>query len=274
MWLARPGAAAPTETESVVPRASHVARYRWVVATNDSPSDAPISDQHSSTPALITIDIYSDVVCPWCYIGKRRFDNGLTAVIDDLGVEVQVTYRPYQLDPTASPGVATPVAEAYAKKFGGEERATEILAHVTRTAAEDGIEFNMDRALRANTLLAHRLLWLAAQPGSPVDQAQLKERLMQAYFTDGAHIGNPDVLADVASEVGFDRDEVETFLSSERGVAEVSEELLEATALGVTAVPTYVFNGAWAVPGAQDADTFAQVLRKLAAKVADAAETD
>ena len=243
------------------------------VATNDAttPGTGTAANMSAAHPA-ITIDIYSDVVCPWCYIGKRRFDNGLASVIDDLGVEVQVTYRPYQLDPTAATGVATPVAEAYAKKFGGEQRAAEILAHVTRTAAEDGIEFNMDQALRANTLLAHRLIWLAAQPGSPVDQAHLKERLMQAYFTDGVHIGNPDVLADVASEVGFDRNDVEAFLSSERGVAEVTEELLQATALGVTAVPTYVFNGAWAVPGAQDPETFVQVLRKLAAK-ADTSES-
>ena len=106
-----------------------------------------------------------------------------------------MTYRPFQLDPTAAPGAAQPVIETYAKKFGGPERAAEILRTVTERAAEAGIEFHMDRALRANTLLAHRLLWLADQPGSPVAQADLKERLLQAYFTDGLNIGDPDVLA-------------------------------------------------------------------------------
>ncbi len=219
----------------------------------------------------VTVDIYSDVVCPWCYIGKRRFENGLDRVADGLGVDVHVVYRPFQLDPTAAPGIAEPVRDAYTKKFGGPERADEILAHVTRTAAADGIEFDMARALRANTLLAHRLLWWAAQPGSPVPQADLKERLMQAYFTDGQHIGDPDVLAGCAEELGADRATVDEFLDSDAGVAEVEAELAAAREHGITAVPTYVFNGAWAVPGAQDADTFARVIEKMATAARDAA---
>ena len=219
----------------------------------------------TSTRPTISIDIFSDVVCPWCYIGKRRFETGLGQIDDDLGVDFDVTYHAYQLDPTAAPGVATPVREAYAKKFGGAERADEILTHVTTTAAEDGITFHMDRALRANTLLAHRLIWLAGQPDSPVAQAAMKERLMQAYFTDGEHVGSPEVLAACAAELGFDRNEVEDFLSSDRGVTEVRAEIDDAQTNGITAVPTYVFNGEWAVPGAQDADTFEKVLRKMAA---------
>jgi predicted DsbA family dithiol-disulfide isomerase len=219
----------------------------------------------TSTRPTISIDIFSDVVCPWCYIGKRRFETGLDQIDDDLGVDFDVTYHAYQLDPTAAPGVATPVREAYAKKFGGAERADEILTHVTTTAAEDGITFHMDRALRANTLLAHRLIWLAGQPDSPAAQAAMKERLMQAYFTDGEHVGSPEVLAACAAELGFDRNEVEDFLSSNRGVAEVRAEIDDAQTNGITAVPTYVFNGEWAVPGAQDADTFEKVLRKMAA---------
>jgi predicted DsbA family dithiol-disulfide isomerase len=219
----------------------------------------------TSTRPTISIDIFSDVVCPWCYIGKRRFETGLEQIDDDLGVDFDVTYHAYQLDPTAAPGVATPVREAYAKKFGGVERADEILTHVTTTAAEDGITFHMDRALRANTLLAHRLIWLAGQPDSPAAQAAMKERLMQAYFTDGEHVGSPEVLAACAAELGFDRNEVEEFLSSDRGVAEVRAEIDDAQTNGITAVPTYVFNGEWAVPGAQDADTFEKVLRKMAA---------
>jgi predicted DsbA family dithiol-disulfide isomerase len=225
----------------------------------------------TKTRPTITIDIFSDVVCPWCYIGKRRFEKGLAQIDEDLGVDFDITYRPYQLDPTAAPGVATPVVEAYAKKFGGPERAEEILAHVTSTAAEDGITFNMDKALRANTLLAHRMIWFAGRPGSPVEQADMKERLMQAYFTDGQHIGSPEVLVDCAVELGFDRGRVEAFLSSGEGMADVEAELDDARDNGITAVPTYVFDRQWAVPGAQDADTFANVLRKMAAKaLADA----
>ena len=122
----------------------------------------------------------------------------------------------------------------------------------------------MDIALRANTLLAHRLIWFADQPGSGVEQAAMKERLLQAYFTDGLDIGDPDVLADCAAEVGLDRDAVAAFLAPTEGAAEVADELDAARDQGITAVPTYVLNGKWAVPGAQEAETFAQVLRKMA----------
>ncbi|NND74299.1 MAG: DsbA family oxidoreductase [Ilumatobacter sp.] len=169
---------------------------------------------------------------------------------------------------------AWPVRDAYSKKFGGPERADEILAHVTTTAAADGLEFNMDRAVRANTLLAHRLLWWAAQPSSPIAQADLKERLMQAYFTDGQHIGDPDVLAACAAELGADRGAVDAFLASDDGRAEVTAELQTARDHGITAVPTYVFNDAWAVPGAQDAETFSRVLSKMAATTLTAAIAD
>jgi len=222
-----------------------------------SPADRPV----------VTIDIYSDVVCPWCYIGKRKFEAGLDLLADeDLGVDFDVTYRPFQLDPTAAPGAAQPVMETYAKKFGGPERAAEILRTVTERAAEAGIEFHMERALRANTLLAHRLLWLADQPGSPVAQADLKERLLQAYFTDGLNIGDPEVLARCAAEIGFDRDAVIEFLESHGGTAEVAAELAEGRDEGITAVPTFVFDGRWAVPGAQEPETYAQVLRKMATR--------
>ncbi len=215
---------------------------------------------------VVTIDIYSDVVCPWCYIGKRKFEAGLELLAgEDLGVDFDVTYRPFQLDPTAAPGAVQPVIETYAKKFGGPEQAAQILQTVTERAAEAGIEFHMDRALRANTRLAHRLLWLADQPGSPVAQADLEERLLKAYFTDGLNIGDPEVLADCAAEIGFDRDAVIEFLESDRGAAEVAAELAEGRDEGVTAVPTFVFEGRWAVPGAQEPETYSQVLRKMAA---------
>lgn len=217
----------------------------------------------------VNIEIWSDVVCPWCYIGKRRFSAGLHAVQADLlaaGIEVDfaVSYHAYQLDPTAAPGAAGPVIEVYAKKFGGPERAASIIANLSDTAAAEGLEFNMDRSLRANTLLAHRLIWWAAQPDSGITQEAMKERLLKAYFTDGLHIGDPDVLADCAAEVGADRCAASAFLASDRGRVDVDAELDRASDNGITAVPTYVINGQWAIPGAQDAATFAQVLRKMA----------
>jgi predicted DsbA family dithiol-disulfide isomerase len=219
----------------------------------------------------VTVEVWSDVVCPWCYIGKRRFASGLDLAreqltAEGLDVEFDVTYHPYQLDPTASPGVSGPVVDAYARKFGGTERAEAIIASVSATAADVGLEFHMDKALRANTLLAHRLIWLAAEPESPVAQEVVKERLLKAYFTDGLDIGDPDVLADCAAEVGFERDRVLEFLDSDRGIAEVARDLQFAHENGITAVPTYVINGRWAVPGAQEPETFAQVLRKMAAQ--------
>jgi predicted DsbA family dithiol-disulfide isomerase len=234
-----------------------------VTVTADPPADRSGPPNDAGRPT-ITVDIYSDVVYPWCYIGKRKFERGLAQIAGDLDVDVEGTYRPHQLDPTAAFGLATPVFDAYSKKFGGPERAEQIIGHVTSTAAETGIEFHMERALRANTLLAHRLIWLAAQPDSPVVQAEMKERLLAAYFTDGLDIGDVEILADCAAEVGFERDAIVEFLESDRGSAEVAAELREGYENGITAVPTYVFNGAWAVPGAQEPETFAQVLGRMA----------
>lgn len=206
----------------------------------------------------LTVEIWSDVVCPWCYIGKRRFETAAAQLRDE--VDLQVVYRPYQLDPTASPGMSQPVIEAYAKKFGGAERAAEIIGHVTAVAADEGLTFHMDKALRANTLLAHRLLFLAEGTGQ---QYELKERLLKAYFVDGLDIGDPDVVADCAAEVGMQRGAVRAFLESSDGVAEVQAMLRVAAEAEITAVPTFVFDGRWSVPGAQDAETFVSVIRRL-----------
>jgi predicted DsbA family dithiol-disulfide isomerase len=209
----------------------------------------------------IEVEIWSDVVCPWCYIGKRRFEAAVSELADEI--DVAVRFRPYQLDPTASPGKSGPVLDAYAKKFGGPERAQEIIDHVTSVAAESGIELRMDRALRANTLLSHRLLWLARATGQ---QVAMNERLLQAYFIDGLDIGDPEALATCAAEVGLDHDRVLAFLASDDGLAEVRGEMQQAAEMEITAVPTFVFDGRWMVPGAQDPDTFAQVLRRVVAK--------
>ena len=209
----------------------------------------------------VEVEIWSDPVCPWCYIGKRRFETAVAELADEI--DVHVVFKPFQLDPTASPGKAGPVLDVYAKKFGGPERAREIIDHVTAVAADSGILFRMDRALRANTLLAHRLLWLAQATDN---QVALKERLLQAYFIDGLDIGDPEVLATCAADVGLDHDRVLAFLESDDGMAEVRDELQAAAEMEITAVPTFVFDGRWMVPGAQDPDTFVEVLRRVVAK--------
>src|SRR6056297_2345481 len=231
----------------------------------------PATDRPSRP--TVTVEVYSDVVCPWCYIGKRRFEKGLElANADgDLGVDFDVTFKPYQLDPTAAPGVSGPVFDAYAKKFGGPEKAEEIIGHVSRTAADDGLDFRMDLALRANTLLAHRLIWWSEQVDD-VSQDDMKERLLQAYFTDGSHVGDLDTLVECAVDVGADPDAVRAFLESSDGVDEVAAELEHARQNGITAVPTYVFDDQWAVPGAQDPETFARVLTKMAEKALEPAD--
>jgi predicted DsbA family dithiol-disulfide isomerase len=206
----------------------------------------------------VSVEIWSDVVCPWCYIGKRRFEKAVELLRDE--VQIEVVFRPYQLDPTASPGTSGPVVEAYAKKFGGPERAEQIIHHVSSIAAEEGLDFRMDRALRANTLLAHRLLWLAEATGH---QYALKERLLKAYFTDGLDIGDAEVLAECAADVGMPADRVLEFLHSDDGVAEVQAELRMAAEAEITAVPTFVIDGKWAIPGAQEPDTFVNVVHRL-----------
>jgi predicted DsbA family dithiol-disulfide isomerase len=209
----------------------------------------------------VDVDIWSDVICPWCYIGKRRFEIAVAGLADEI--DVGITFRPFQLDPTASPGKAVPVLEAYAKKFGGLERGQQIIDHVTAIAAEAGINFRMDRALRANTMLAHRLLWLTKSMGA---QVAMKERLLRAYFIDGLDVGDPEVLAECARDVGLERDRTLAFLDSRDGLDELSVELREAAELEITAVPTFVFDGRWMVPGAQEPETFVQVLRRVVAR--------
>ena len=208
------------------------------------------------------LEIFSDVVCPWCYIGKRRFDRAAANLITaGFNLNLEVNYRPFQLDPTAPLDAPTPVRDAYAKKFGTTERADEILSHVTTIAATEGINFRMDFAIRANTSRAHRLIALAQT--TDLDHTKLKESLMIAYFCEGRDISNIDTLIDIASTFGLDKVQVSEMFNSKLGDQQLDADLLRATELGVTAVPTYVFNEQWSVPGAQDTETFERVLKKL-----------
>lgn len=208
------------------------------------------------------LEIFSDVVCPWCYIGKRRFDRAVANLATaGINLILEVNYRPFQLDPTAPLGAPSPVRDAYAKKFGSPERADEILRHVTTVAATEGINFKMDIAVRANTSLAHRLIALAQT--TELDHTKLKESLMIAYFCEGRDISNIDTLIDIGEAFGLDHAQVSEMLSSEQSSQQFNADLLRANELGVTAVPTYVFNEQWSVPGAQDSETFERVLKKL-----------
>jgi predicted DsbA family dithiol-disulfide isomerase len=208
--------------------------------------------------AAVLVEVWSDVVCPWCYIGKRRFEAALARF--EGAAEVEIVYRPFQLDPTAPAGTTTSVVEAYSKKFGGEERARQLIDHVTAVAAESGLEFRLERARRANTLDAHRLLWFAAAHGC---QGEVKEALLRAYFVDGENVADHDTLARIGTSAGLPADVVAGFLDSDAGIGEVRELLGRAAAAGITAVPTYVIDGKWSIPGAQDPDTFLGVLERL-----------
>lgn len=217
------------------------------------------------------IEIWSDVVCPWCYIGKRRFDRALDRLRTDPELvasgrldSIDITYRAYQLDPTAPVGSATPVRDVYARKFGGPERAQAIFEQLTALAAADDIAFHFDIAVRANTMAAHRLLWRTGIAHGYQSQSAVKDALLAAYFTHGDNVGDPEVLARCTAPIWQTTpDDVLTFLAGDEGRGEVTMELAEAASHGITGVPTYLIEGQWAIPGAQDTETFERVLRRV-----------
>lgn len=218
------------------------------------------------------VEVVSDLVCPWCYIGKRRFDNALAQVAAPLAAlsdspAVTITYRAYQLDPGASQESTEPVRDVYARKFGGVEQADKILANVTAVARDERITFNMHDAVRANTMRAHRLLKLV-QITAPLLQAAVNESIMRAYFTEGRNIADVATLIDCAARAGFSSSATTEHLVND-GVSDitaraVAADLLWAAERDITAVPTFVINDSFAVPGAQDTDTFVRLLTKMA----------
>ena len=199
----------------------------------------------------------------------------MTTGPDAISQPIEIVYRAYQLDPTAPANSSAPVREVYAKKFGGAERADKIIAQLTETAAQDGIEFRMDIGQRSNTILAHRLMWWTGVNHNYEVQSRLKEDLLNAYFTHGVNVGDAEELISIGvSSIPHDSDDPEfaeylrAFFASDAGKGEVAEELATAISHGITGVPTYVINGQWSIPGAQDSETFERVLRRTAERMA------
>ncbi|WP_333767715.1 DsbA family oxidoreductase [Streptomyces sp. IBSBF 2435] len=216
----------------------------------------------------VKVEIYSDIACPWCYVGKTRFERALAAF--PKGSSVEVVYRPFQLDPSA-PYEARPHREVLAAKYGPQAAAMD--QRITALGAEEGIDFDFDTVLENNSLLAHRLLRFALDEYGPAAQTRLKGRLMTAHFGEGMDIGDHEHLTDAAVTVGLDRDAVAAFLSSDELHDEVLDEIDEARQLGITAVPTFVFEGQWAVQGGQETSTFLRVLEQVAKDTAAAADS-
>ena len=204
------------------------------------------------------VEIYSDIVCPWCYIGERRFARALADFPE--GEQVEVVFRPYQLDPSA-PMEAVSHDEYLTKRYG--RSVAEMHGHVEAAGAGEGITFEWERALAANTLTAHRLLQLAEREYGTVVQRALIERLFALHFTRGGNIADVEQLADEAAAVGIDRARSRAYLDSDEGLSGLQAELEAARELGIRAVPTYVFDGKWAVQGAQPVENFREALARV-----------
>lgn len=204
------------------------------------------------------VEIWSDIVCPWCYIGKRRFENALARFAHHD--EVEVEWRSFELDP-GSPRQSTgsPV-ERLARKYGmTTERAAAANRQLTALAAEEGLEYHLDRTQHGNTFDAHRLLHLAARQGR---QDALKERLMRAYFTNGLPVGDPETLIALASEAGLDAGEACAVLEGTAYADAVRADERRAAAYGISGVPFFVIDETYGVSGAQPADVLLEVLEK------------
>ena len=208
------------------------------------------------TTNTLTIDIVSDVVCPWCYIGKRKLEAAL-ASHEAAGLPpIQIRWHPFQLNPDM-PDEGVPRKQYLEDKFGGPERAAEIYARVGAAGKAVGLNLNFDGIKQqANTLLAHALIAYAQQ--SPNNNAlntlgnDVKERIMKAYFVDGQFIGNLDVLVDIARAAGMDGDAVRTYLSNPAERDAVAQADAQARQMGVSGVPFFIFNQKVAVSGAQE----------------------
>jgi predicted DsbA family dithiol-disulfide isomerase len=206
----------------------------------------------------MNVEIWSDIACPWCYVGKRRFEAALAAF--EHRDEVTVTWRSFELDPAAPRERGGDRAVHLAEKYGvSVERAVEMQDHMTGVAAGEGLDFRFDLARSGNTFDAHRMLHLAADHGA---QDAMKERLMRAYLTEGELVGDPEVLERLAVEVGLPRSEALQVLAGGRYAAAVRDDERTAAALGIHAVPFFVVDRALGASGAQPPEVLGEMLRR------------
>jgi len=209
----------------------------------------------------ITVDVVSDVVCPWCFIGQKRLDKAVAAAGD---VDVHIRWRPFQLDPTIPPQ-GKDRREYMRAKFGSDERIREIHARIEPLGEAEGISFAFDAIKVApNTLDAHRLIrWAGAAGEAP--QNRLVRRLFQLNFEEGVNIGDHAVLIEAAREAGMDASVVASLLPTDADVEAVRTEIATASRMGISGVPCFLLEGKYAVMGAQDVDTLADAIREVAA---------
>jgi len=220
-----------------------------------------------STLKPLQIDIVSDVVCPWCYIGKRRIEDALALAAE---VPVEVRWRPFFLNSWV-PREGIGRDEYLTAKFGSVESYKGIAGRVVTAAAEEGLVYRPDQVKRQpNTIDCHRLIHWAEANGKSAD---MKQRLMELYFQGGGDLTDIDVLVQAAADCGLDADDVRRRLATDEDVALISAQAQEAADKGISGVPTYVFAGKYAVSGAQPAEQLARAIRQVSAEVnAQAAE--
>jgi predicted DsbA family dithiol-disulfide isomerase len=204
------------------------------------------------------VEIWSDVFCPFCYIGKRKFEHALAQFPhrDD----VEVVWHSFQLRPDAPREIEGDIHAMLAAKYGmTRERAQDMNDNVTREAAKVGLRFNLDRARLTNSFDAHRLSHLAAAHGK---QDAAEEALFSAYFTEGRHLGRGETLAEIGAELGLDAGEVASTLSGDAYAREVRADIAEARSFGINGVPFFIFDRTYAVSGAQPSEVFLSALQR------------
>lgn len=199
---------------------------------------------------MLQIDIYSDTVCPWCFIGKRRLESALAARED---LAVSINWRAFQLNPDM-PVDGMSRSDYLTAKFGSPERAENVFAAISRAGHSERIPFNFEAAARMpNTVLSHRLIRFATRHGR---QDAIVEALFKAFFLDGEDIGSHDVLVLLGRRVGLDGAELEHYLGGDEDLDSILAEDLRARRMGIKAVPSFIVNGAYAISGAQEAEAF------------------
>lgn len=206
------------------------------------------------------LEVWSDVVCPWCYIGKRRLEKALAGY--EHAADVEMTWRSFQLDPSARPGDNVPKSKALAAKYGvSPVEAKAMIDRVTAVAAQEGLTYHLEKAVTANTFDAHRLTHFAATRNLA---DALHERLFRAALVDGDAVDDADTLVRIATDVGLPADATYEVLNGIAYTEDVREDIDQGAALGVTGVPFFVFDRTYGISGAQPVETFLATLHKAA----------